>query len=41
MLVLLLGPQSAGLVRFMDVTVGVSIGLAIALLFFRKPPEAP
>jgi uncharacterized membrane protein YgaE (UPF0421/DUF939 family) len=41
MLVLLLGPQSAGLVRFMDVTVGVSIGLAIALLFFRKPPETP
>jgi uncharacterized membrane protein YgaE (UPF0421/DUF939 family) len=36
MLVLLLGPQNAGLIRFLDVLVGLTVGLTIALLFFRK-----
>ena len=40
MLVLLLGPQSAGFVRFLDVIVGVATGLSIAFLFFRKKPDA-
>lgn len=36
MLVLLLGPQNAGLVRFLDVMLGVAIGVAVAMVFFRS-----
>jgi len=36
MLVLLLGPQSAGFVRFLDVSVGAFIGVAVTILFFRQ-----
>ncbi|MDS7596715.1 FUSC family protein [Agrobacterium tumefaciens] len=38
MLVLLLGPQNAGLVRFLDVSVGALVGVAVTLLFFRPRP---
>ncbi|SCX35019.1 FUSC family protein [Agrobacterium rosae] len=40
MLVLLLGPQSAGFVRLLDVLVGVATGISIAFVFFRKKPDA-
>ncbi len=36
MLVLLMGPQVAGFVRFVDVIVGVATGVAVALVFFRE-----
>ncbi|HCD84883.1 MAG TPA: FUSC family protein, partial [Agrobacterium sp.] len=36
MLVLLMGPQAAGFVRFVDVIVGVATGVAVALVFFRE-----
>ncbi|QRM54933.1 FUSC family protein [Sinorhizobium sp. BG8] len=40
MLVLLLGPQTAGLVRFLDVIVGVAIGVVVAVVFFRSKPAS-
>jgi len=36
MLVLLMGPQVAGLARFLDVLIGASTGLIVALVFFRE-----
>lgn len=36
MLVLLMGPQLAGFVRFVDVVVGVVTGMAVAFVFFRE-----
>jgi uncharacterized membrane protein YgaE (UPF0421/DUF939 family) len=35
MLVLLLGPQNAGLARFLDVILGVVIGVIVAIVFFH------
>jgi uncharacterized membrane protein YgaE (UPF0421/DUF939 family) len=35
LLVILMGPQSAGLARFLDVLVGTGIGVAFAVVFFR------
>src|SRR5262249_22020010 len=35
LLVILMGPHSAGLARFLDVVVGVSTGLIFAVVFFR------
>ncbi|MQB19733.1 aromatic acid exporter family protein [Agrobacterium tumefaciens] len=36
MLVLLMGPQVAGLARFLDVLIGASTGLIVAFVFFRE-----
>ena len=36
MLVLLMGPQVAGLARFLDVLIGASTGLVVAFVFFRE-----
>jgi uncharacterized membrane protein YgaE (UPF0421/DUF939 family) len=35
LLVILMGPQSAGLARYLDVLLGIAIGLAFAVVFFR------
>ena len=35
LLVILMGPQAAGLPRYLDVLVGGMIGLAFAIVFFR------
>ena len=35
LLVILMGPAAAGLARYLDVLLGVSIGLAFAVVFFR------
>jgi uncharacterized membrane protein YgaE (UPF0421/DUF939 family) len=35
LLVILMGPQNAGFIRFLDVIVGVSTGLLFAVVFFR------
>jgi uncharacterized membrane protein YgaE (UPF0421/DUF939 family) len=35
LLVILMGPQYAGLARFLDVIIGVATGLAFAVVFFR------
>ena len=40
MLVLLLGPQTAGFVRLLDVMVGVATGVSVAFIFFRNKPDA-
>ena len=39
MLVLLMGPQSAGLARFLDVILGVVVGVTVAIVFFRTRRE--
>lgn len=36
MLVLLMGPQTAGFVRFLDVVIGVTTGLVVAFVFFHE-----
>jgi uncharacterized membrane protein YgaE (UPF0421/DUF939 family) len=35
LLVIVMGPQYAGLSRFLDVIVGVAVGMTFAMLFFR------
>lgn len=35
LLVILMGPQAAGLARYLDVLLGVTIGLSFAVIFFR------
>ncbi|MDB5525629.1 MAG: hypothetical protein JWM58_3392 [Rhizobium sp.] len=35
LLVVLMGPQYAGLIRFLDVLIGVTTGLVFAVVFFR------
>ncbi|MCM2473916.1 aromatic acid exporter family protein [Rhizobium sp. CG5] len=39
LLVMVMGPTTGGIVRFLDVIVGVSIGAAFALAFFRRRPD--
>ena len=35
LLVILMGPHAAGLARYLDVLLGVAIGLTFAVVFFR------
>ncbi|MBL0371296.1 FUSC family protein [Rhizobium sp. KVB221] len=36
LLVILMGPQTAGVPRFLDVIIGIVVGLTIAVVFFRS-----
>ncbi|MBL0371297.1 FUSC family protein [Rhizobium sp. KVB221] len=36
LLVILLGPENAGLSRFLDLVIGVAIGMSFAIIFFRS-----